>query len=240
MDSQSLRRALMSAAMAFLLVGCASTPPDDESPIIVTPSSPATPTVEPSMSTTATPPEAPSPPAATPADLGDPSTWTVDFDHVGPLTIGMTIPELSALTGDLYERVYEEGDLYKSIDPDWEVYCIMGTVQETAPLNDFIWLAEGLLGSEGVGLIEFSASHGDGEFPRTANGLGLGSSLEEIQAVYGEALELEPEKYDEDITQAIIRRGEFAMIFNVPEGDAGATRVRVGRSPTVFLVEYCS
>lgn len=230
MDSQSLRRALMSAAMAFLLVGCASTPPDDESPIIVTPSSPATPTVEPSMSTTATPPEAPSPPAATPADLGDPSTWTVDFDRVGPLTIGLTVPELSALTGDLYERVYG----------DWGGGCLWGEVQETAPLNNFDWLAEGPLGSERVGLIEFYASNGDGEFPRTADGLGLGSSLEEIQAVYGDALELEPEKYDETITQATIRRGEFAMIFNVPEGGAGATRVRVGISPTVFLVEHCS
>jgi hypothetical protein len=227
MDSQNLRRALMSVAMACLLVGCASTPPDDESPIIVTPSSPATPTVEPSMSTTATPPEAPSPPAATPADLGDPSTWTVDFDRVGPLTIGLTVPELSALTGDLYERVYG----------DWGTDCIMGTVQETAPLNQFVWLSED---SERVGLIEFSASDGDGEFPRTADGLGLGSSLEEIQAVYGDALELEPEKYDETITQATIRRGEFAIVLDVPEGDAGATRVRVGSSPTVFLVEHCS
>jgi hypothetical protein len=181
------------------------------------------------MSTTATPSEAPSPPAATPADLGDPSTWTVDFDRVGPLTIGLTVPELSALTGDPYEGVY-----------DWGGGCLVGTVQETAPLNDFTWLAEGPLGSERLGLIEFSASNGDGEFPRTADGLGLGSSLEEIQAVYGDALELEPEKYDETITQAIIRSGEFAMIFNVPEGDAGATRVRVGSSPTVFLVEHCS
>jgi hypothetical protein len=235
MDSRNPRRALMGAAMACLLVGCASTPPDDES-------SPATPTVEPSMSTTATPPEAPSPPAATPAtpseapsppaatpaDMGDISTWNVDFDHVGPLTIGLTVPELSALTGDAYEDAYEF----------FIAECLMGPVQATEPLVDFFWVAEGDAGAERLATIQIASFHYDGVFPRTADGLGLGSTLEEIQTVYGDALEYKYHPYEHTLTRVVVRRDDLAMVFDVPEG-AGTERVIVGRYPVVLWPEGC-
>jgi hypothetical protein len=156
-------------------------------------------------------------------------TWEIGVDHVGPLTIDLTSPELADLVGVTYPDAYT----------DFGEECAMGQVSKDGPLADVFWVAATGGGHGRVDTYLVRPFHYDGPFPRTVDGLGIGSTLDEIQTVYGDSLEFFPHEYQEGVTRVVAREGEMAIVFDVPL-DSGAFAITVGRYPQVVWPEGCA
>ncbi len=132
----------------------------------------------PSVSTRLTPtPE--STPSAT-ADPDDPSTWVVTQDGMGPITLGAPFPEALALmpqgtTNDAENCAWS--GWWNAPDEDYQVYMAR---QGDGPEDGPVFLIATAAWSNP------SARPG----PRTAEGVGIGSTADEVRAAYPEAIEV--------------------------------------------------
>lgn len=155
---------MMSAAFgALMLVGCATASPAPEAT-----------TTEPAPSPTSS---APSPTSQPPADLEDPSTWAVTETGIGPIETG---GDFDATLSELPESWMNDDNCswtawWNAEDQSYSMNFVRGTESDDAP----IMLA--------------SASAADpvtpGVGPRTTEGLGIGSTRDEVRAQYPDAAE---------------------------------------------------
>ncbi|MCM3658683.1 hypothetical protein M3147_15610 [Agromyces mediolanus] len=156
------------AIAALLLAGCASEPEP-------TPSPPATSSPTP----TASPTPAPVPSAAAP-DVADLTTWTISGAGFGPVVRGAAYPEVATpLTAfDLAPvdaacpRLFT---LALAADDGPSVAALLLIVSETGDRVEDVWVS----GSpDASGTLPLA--------PRTAEGIGLGSRIDELTAAYPE------------------------------------------------------
>ncbi|MET0735081.1 MAG: hypothetical protein ABWY55_05475 [Microbacterium sp.] len=107
----------------------------------------------------------PSSTAVTPGDPADPATWIVSDKGMGPLVIGMPFPEAIAILPRAEDAC---GHAYTGADGSaWIVRS--GDLMD-GPLDVVMW-------------------HG-APGPQTAEGIGIGSSVEDVRAAYPEAAEV--------------------------------------------------
>lgn len=120
-------------------------------------------------SPTTTPDTTPEPTVASttpPPDPADPSTWIVSQDGMGPFTIGMPFDEALAVVPGMTDGC---GRAYFLL-PD-RLILARATLADDAPLMVVQW------------------SRADG--PRTAEGIGIGSTAHEVRTAYPDAEEVE-------------------------------------------------
>lgn len=158
-------------AAAALLAGCVPEPEQSASPS-------ATASPAPSATETSTTPS----PSAAPEDPDDPATWIVTQDGIGPLRLDDPFDDARALlpAGSEYDpSACFWAAWWNSTDMETQVYVV----------------GESADGSEEVGpvlLVASSAYQAEGLVgPRTVDGLGAGSTADEIRAVHPDAVEVE-------------------------------------------------
>lgn len=147
---------------------------------------------------------------------------------VGPFEVGMSIAALSALTSIDYSSMVDVG-----------AACVEFPLSYAPPLSSMAVLAEtggfdGTVDTVAVFDWQFQGT----PTPRTEDGLGLRSSLSEIAAVYGEALQTAPWSLDGDVTRAWVVEDDYGIQFLVDD-EHGALEIVVGRVPQVTYEAGC-
>jgi hypothetical protein len=156
---------ILAALGVLLLAGCATTAPDSEA------------TTGPAPSPTASEP-APAPSGSEPpADPNDPSTWLVTERGIGPIETG----------GDFEATLVELPDSWNNDENcSWAAWW---NAEDDSYTMTFVRGTE----SEDAPIVLASASAADpvtaGVGPRTEEGLGIGSTKDEVLAQYPDASE---------------------------------------------------
>lgn len=148
---------------ALLVAGCSTTAPAPEQTITAPVPSPTLPTPE------------PSPTSESPIELEDPSTWAITETGIGPLEPG----------GDFEATLSELPDSWANDEQcSWAAWW---NAEDRSYTVDFVRGTE----SEDAPILSASASAADpvtsGVGPRTEDGLGIGSTKDEVLAQYPDA-----------------------------------------------------
>ncbi|MFF1572617.1 hypothetical protein ACFVWR_07720 [Leifsonia sp. NPDC058292] len=177
--------------------------------LIPAPVATETPTAPPVSTPTATPTPTPTPiPAATgsPVDPSDPSTWIIDFDGVGPVTLGSSFDAQRQLLPAFTDVTYS--------------ICSAAYLDLQAP-NElsflFIRPGDGSDVTAGIAIGSFEATRDSGPYtPRTMEGIGLGSTEQELKAAYP------------DIQQTgTYGDGAITVFYGITDGNGGWIVFRV-------------
>lgn len=158
-------------------------------------------------------PTTPSPTQAPVAENpSDPSTWTIDFDRIGPVTLGQPLPEVKAglpAFPDATDSVCLPFSLYLTL-PDRVTLRTLDDVDFTATAQTIE-----LLGHPGNN-VALS--------PKTAEGIGLGSTPDELFAAYPDLVKT-AKFYDIEQQYTITRSDGRWIIFDVIEGEVQIIQV---------------
>lgn len=132
----------------------------------------ATPTETPTPTPAATPTPTPTP---TTADAADPSTWTIGFDGIGPITLGMRMADVTAAAPTFSDVTYD--------------ICRPGQLDLEAPDHLVVSAfdtqdAPGVVGD--LDVRSFTSADGRSTLatPRTDRGIGIGSSAQDLFTAY--------------------------------------------------------
>jgi len=115
-------------------------------------------------------------PTADPIDLADPSSWIISEAGIGPITLGQSV---------------DDATLALSAYTPQEVPCdrpeIRLFVAEGAP-SLTLYLAKNSPSIIGIRIFDYDSVLPAASSPHTAEGLGLGSTVSEVQAAYSDAV----------------------------------------------------
>jgi len=202
------------AVGVLLITGCAGEPAGDE-PAAASPSSgPSTP------AETAVP--TPAAPAPAELNLDDPRSWLIDYTAIGPLTLqGQLADQATAMTaftttvqeGCPWETAFDKADFPSIWIPD---------PSDTGVVEQIVLQAWG------------SAPTVAANSPQTSAGIGIGATLDQIEAAYP------------DIEQ---NDGRYAPFYSLPDGSGhwinfglsadGVVDTIVVRDSALIDSEYC-
>ncbi|MFJ3490831.1 hypothetical protein [Leifsonia aquatica] len=141
---------------------------------LIDPAPVASPTPTPTPTPTSTPTETPTPTPTSTLDPADPATWTIGFDGAGPVKLGSTLPEQS-------------GALPAFAD-ETDSVCVGQLSVLTSPGGmrfTFVAAADGSGRTAAIQFGNFGRGSDDHAItPRTAEGIGISSTLDELLAAY--------------------------------------------------------
>jgi hypothetical protein len=156
-------------ALGLVLVsGCTTDGGPDET--LPSPSATATTTIEPTASSTPEPTATPADPPAT-IDLEDPTTWIIDFEGIGPLTVGGSVA--AAMPAMLVSFT----DVTQEVCPWVTMFAADGLADVLVPTEGDRDTATTVNVTNFVPDTEVSG-------PLTAAGIGVGSTRDELLAAY--------------------------------------------------------
>ena len=163
-----LAAGIAASVIVFGVAGCAGRP---AAPAITAPAT--TPSSAASQAPTPTMEDTPTPTAA-PIDSQDPSTWVVTDAGMGPVSLGQSLPDALAAMPDGTRNDAETcawTAWWNAPDGRYQVYASReGDAGEDGPVT----IVESSMLPESTGLVG----------PSTPEGIGVGSTLEEVQAAY--------------------------------------------------------
>jgi hypothetical protein len=196
----------------------AAAPPASPSPTATSEATPAPPTQTPTPS--AVPSTTPSDSPAAP-DPADPSTWLIDFDGIGPITIGGSIAAAEPTVLASYSDATQEAcPSIAAFDSDQFTRILAPTAQD---LDTVL----------GVHAVEVSGPV-PLKPPFTAEGIGVGSTSDELRAAYPGIPQTG--EYGAGIDYGLSDGTGRWIVFNVREDRVSAIGVGTSdRTPT----EYC-
>ncbi|SDZ51187.1 hypothetical protein [Herbiconiux ginsengi] len=162
--------ALTGAVLAVLLTasGCAAGAPQPTPTVTVTVT--ATPTPTPTAAPTPTDAPAPDPAAYSPGDVG---TWVIDYAGIGPFVLDETLADVQAQVPASVETCRPGVDTYQLGGIG---FTAVSGIDESDPAAPIVVVR--MLGLDGF---DPAAPQ-----PRTEKGIGIGSTVTELQAAYPE------------------------------------------------------
>lgn len=178
----------------------------------------------PSGTATTSPPTASSTPTSTPsptqaaADPADVTTWTVSAQGIGPARLGEAFSDVTAAL------------------PAWTVVpgCSWTAALSSVDQQVSAYFARNSDDAEGdVTTVTFEAladSVTPADGPRTAEGIGLGSTRDEVMAAYPAAVSQKPTIADGELLR-VRTQGSAAMYFEIREGATTVSAVTVTVRP---------
>lgn len=183
---------ILAAALVASLAGC-STTPEGLAPAheSLTPSA-----IEDSTSPTPTDP----PVSADDQDPADPTTWVIDHGAVGLIALGDDYADTVGRLGDGWSETCE--GLTAWGEPDLQLYFVAGADGAIETIS-----VEGVIGDPSGG-------------PRTPDGIGLGSTRDEVRAAYPTVEEVTPSIGDGTYLRLNVDdSGDGGRFFEFPAGD---------------------
>lgn len=146
--------------------------------------------------------------------------WTVYLSHAGPVRIGMTLPEV--------RRIFHDNDA-RLAGPDEADECAYFESAKT-PKGLGIMFSRGRV----VRIDVYKPGI------RTATGIGVGDTEDEVKRKYPEHLKVEPHPYNPETGHYLIynANGDLGMIFETDENKV--TSFRTGTISAIALIEGCS
>ncbi|MFJ3490933.1 hypothetical protein [Leifsonia aquatica] len=146
------------------------------------------------------------------ADPAQPSTWTIGFDAVGPLVLGTPSSEQHEVLAAFEPEVAGDG-------------CGLDFVSTPTGLR----VGTGESAADGVTSIvlnaEVPAEAGAG--PRTANGIGIGSTIDDLVAAYPDARKTS-DMGEGLITYAVTDASGRSIVFGAWRTDPAIATIQVG------------
>lgn len=190
------------------VVAPSETPTRSSAPVVNEPTSTPTPT-----------------PTRRPYDAADPSTWTISGDEVGPVALG---GETSAELDDLVPPFTRDA---ASTCPNPDAFLFSNGQEQSIWVQQTMGLVSGVLLSRHR---EGSTSFGTG--PTTAEGIGVGSTVEELRDAYPALVQLNADQTSGQTIDAVGGEGRWVS-FVIGEPDR-VTDIWVGSEP-VPPYEWC-
>ncbi len=159
-----LALAVLSFAVALTASGCSGADPAPAPTVTVT--------VTPTATASAEPTDSPAPtPDADSYDPADPGTWLVSLDGIGPMRLGGTLPALQTELGLTPDTCRAGVDSYSL---DGLAYTAVSGIDESDPQAPIV----------AVRSLAVDSFNPSAEVPRTAEGIGVGSTVAELQSAY--------------------------------------------------------
>lgn len=145
--------------------------------------------------------------------------WTVRFDGAGPLKIGMRFDAVNKVLGDHMERTPKAlrgAPNCFQLEPARQPGLLLMFVGDVLKRVDV--MEEGILSERGIG---------------------LGDPVEKIRQVYGEAVTVTPQAYDDSEQTLTVKAGggQYAIRFDTSKGKVGA--IYAGAWKEVQYIEGC-
>ncbi len=155
-------------------------------------------------------------------DLTDPGNWVVGFGSVGPLKVGSTLADAGSALDPFTKQ-------QQTVCP-WLIILTSPTafpgVSVWVPVGDDTIIDQLVVGDGSAGEVPHS--------PRTAAGIGLGSSVDQIMAAYPDAV-VSPGR-NESTVYSVTDGSGFYINMSVR---SGAVNSLVTRDTTAIDGEYC-
>jgi len=181
------------------------------------------------------PPGAPAIPGVV-DDVDEPGYPLIGFGSVGPIEVTQTANDAITTLGSEHPNdVYDEqcGSYLLAVVKDDIV--LLGLAESAGAYGpmDALTVTNGF-GTQQPPDVEWES------LPRTAEGIGLGSTLAEAEAAYPGQLRIRPHQYVEDGHYADLSGpNDMAIMFSTDNNDV-ITGISTGRTPQVFFVEGCA
>lgn len=204
-NSKMKRVALLAGAMlmAAVLSSCASAPEPSGS-----------------ASSTGAPPTSsdpsPSPSASTPetADPDDPATWIVTEDSIGPVHLGDTFSEArDAVRSWTVDDACSWTAFWNAPDNSLTAYFSHDNAEQDGTVDTI----------DVAALVALKPSDG----PRTSDGIGMGSTRDEVRAAYPDAEEQTPTIGDATMLRVGDGGSEGSLFFTFAEGSDTVSAITV-------------
>lgn len=203
------------AAVAIVLSGCGGPPPAEPTPT-------ATPSASPTPSATPTPTPTPTPTI----DMSNPANWIISADAVGPLYIGQPIGEaLTAASG------YVQGEPFGDCPVAFLDRAGVASIAIAYWPDDLVTqIIVRVLGGSSVSAADlYSAS------PKTAEGIGIGSTLADFLATYPDVTVLRDDGPSFSVYSIAGPSGDFIVVSAVDGVIESLSSSATGK----FVYELC-
>jgi hypothetical protein len=221
--SRGLVRAVSAAAVIAVLAGCSAVPASDTA---ATPHPASSSTPSAAQSPTPTPPPAETEPAV---DLDDPGTWTIDFATLGPVQRGASVSDIGT-SMDAFTATVNDGCpwITEYNRPSFPSIWLVASPASDIIVDVVLRAADADPGAADTGTA--------GPSPSTHEGIGVGSTLDQLTAAYPALQEIEGPPGEP--SYAVTDSGGNWIDFAVSDG--GVVHAIILRDKPGVPQEYCS